>query len=61
MTHSLDEIWDKIELEQKSRALQLSQIAILNHKIDTVMDILSKKVSTQSDASARRRERTWSQ
>lgn len=54
----LNEIKDKIDLEQKSKAM-LSEIAGLGTKLDYMMDVLGKPLNKQSDSSARHRERTW--
>jgi len=59
----LEELKDKIDLEQKARAMQLSQIADLTSKVDYLIESLvdnKPPQKQQSDAAIRNRERAWS-
>ena len=55
----LEEIKEILELDQKAKAMLLSEIADLKTKLDYIMDKLGKPLDRQSDSSARHRERTW--
>ena len=58
----LNEIKERIELEQNGRAMILAQIADLTTKLDYLIDEMvgDKPVyPKQSDSQARHRERTW--
>ena len=56
----LNEIKDKIDLEQKGRAMLLSQIADLYTKLDYIIDILTPlNYFTHPDELIRQRERAW--
>lgn len=57
----LEEIRDKVDLEQKARAMLLSQIADLTSKVNYLIESLDKPIhSKQNDSAVRNRERAWS-
>jgi hypothetical protein len=56
----LQELKDKVDLNQKSNALLLAEIAELRSEIELIKDIVSRRFRTQNDSQVARRERTWS-
>jgi hypothetical protein len=63
ITLLLEELRDKVDLEQKARAMLLSQIADLTTKVDYLIESLvdnKPPQKLQSDAAIRNRERAWS-
>jgi hypothetical protein len=57
----LEEIRDKVDLEQKARAMLLSQIADLTSKINYLIESMAKPAhNKQNDIVVRNRERAWS-
>jgi hypothetical protein len=57
----LEELRDKVDLDQKARAMLLSQIADLTSKVNYVIESMDKPVhNKQNDISIRHRERAWS-
>ena len=56
----LQEVKEKVDLNQKSNALLLAEVAELRSEIAIVKEIVSRRFRTQNDAQVARRERTWS-
>jgi hypothetical protein len=59
----LEEIKDILDVNQKARAMLLSQIADITTKLDYLIESLvdnKPPQNRQSDSSARQRERAWS-